>query len=121
MYQIVSTLNGFIREEMMPNPFEFISDNEVVAILFFALFGGKLLYKIAFDMCGIFYCRRENKILGSIGYMFFYYINVEFLFKLSQLSNNVSLICSLYIVFVIGMFILLNKIKIGINKILYKF
>ena len=37
MYQIVSALNGFIREEMIPNPFEFISDNEVVAILFFAL------------------------------------------------------------------------------------
>ena len=48
MYQIVSALNGFIREEMIPNPFEFISDNEVVAILFFALFGGKILYKIAF-------------------------------------------------------------------------
>ena len=82
MYQIVSALNGFIKEEMMPNPFEFISDNEVVAILFFALFGGKLLYKIAFAMCGIFHSRRENKILGSIGYMFFYYINVRVLITL---------------------------------------
>ena len=111
MYQIVSALNGFIREKMMPNPFKFISDNEVVAILFFALFGGKLLYKIAFDMCGVFYKRGSNKILGSIGYMFFYYINVKLLIKLSQWFQNINLIFSLYIVFVIGMFIILNKGK----------
>ena len=118
MYQIVSALNGFIREEMISNPFEFIFDDEITAILFFSLFGGKLLYKIAFNMCGVFYNTGKNKILGSIGYMFFYYINVQTLLKLSQLFNNVNLICSLYIVFVIGMFILLNKIKVGINKII---
>ena len=118
MYQIISRLNSLIREELIPNPFEFISDNEVVAILFFALIGGKLLYKIAFSMCGFFHSRNGNKTLGSIGYMFFYYINVQTLLKLSQLFNNVNLICSLYIVFVIGMFILLNKIKVGINKII---
>lgn len=116
MYQIVSTLNGFIREEMMPNPFEFISDNEVVAILFFALFGGKLLYKIAFDMCGVFYKRGSNKILGSIGYMFFYYINVQVLIKLSQWFENTKLIFSIYIIFVMAMFIVLNKIKSVIRQ-----
>lgn len=95
MYQIVSALNGFIREEIMPNPFEFIFDNEATAILFFSIFGGKLLYKIAFNMCGIFYDKGKNKTLGSIGYMFFYYINVQILLKLNQLFNNVSLICCL--------------------------
>lgn len=69
-------------------------------------------------MCGIFHSRRGNKTIGSMGYMFFYYINVVTLLKLSQLCNNVSLICFLYIVFVIGMFILLNKIKIGLNKVI---
>lgn len=117
MYQIISAFNAIVREEFMPNPFEFISDNQLVAILFFSLFGGKLLYKIAFSMCGIFYSRRGNKTLGSIGYMFFYCINVTTLLKLSQLFNSVSLICTLYIVFVIGMFILLNKIKMGISNI----
>lgn len=116
MYQIISALNGFIREEIIPNPFEFIFDDEITTILFFSLFGGKLLYKIAFNMCGVFYNTGKNKLLGSIGYMFFYYINVQTLLKLSRLFNNVNLICSLYIVFVIGMFILLNKIKVGINK-----
>lgn len=61
MYQIVSTLNGFIREEMMPNPFEFISDNEVVAILFFALFGGKLLYKMLLTCVEFFISGGEIK------------------------------------------------------------
>lgn len=118
MYQIISGLNSLIREEIMPNPFEFISDNQLVSILFFSLFGGRLLYKIAFSMCGIFDDRRENKTLGSIGYMFFYCINVGVLLKSSQLFNNVSLICTLYMVFVIGMFILLNKIKEGMDRIL---
>ena len=116
MYQIVSALNGFIREEMIPNPFEFISDNEMVAILFLSLFGGKVLYKIAFSMCGIFHSRRGNKVLGSIGYMFFYYINVQVLIKLSQWFENTNLIFSIYIIFVMAMFIVLNKINSGIRQ-----
>ena len=118
MYQIISALNGFIREEMIPNPFEFISENQLMVMLFTYLIGGTILHIISFNMCGVFYNTGKNKILGSIGYMFFYYINVQTLLKLSQLFNNVNLICSLYIVFVIGMFILLNKIKVGINKII---
>ena len=118
MYQIISALNGFIREEMMQDPFEILFNNKMVEILFFALSGGKLLHKIAFEMCGIFYSRKVNKTLGSIGYMLFYYINVQVLLALSQLYNNVSLICCLYIIFVMTMFILLGKIKSIINKII---
>lgn len=116
MYQIVSAMNGFIREEMMPNPFEFISDNEMVAILFFALFGGKALYKIAFDMCGVFYKSGSNKILGSIGYMFFYYINVQVLIKLCQCFQDITLIMFIYMVFVIVMFVVLSKVKSVIRQ-----
>lgn len=111
MYQIVSILNGFIREDIMPNPFEFASNNGVVVILFFSLFGGKLLHKIAFEMCGIFHSKNGNKTLGSIGYMFFYYINVQVLIKLSQWFENTNLIFSIYIIFVIAMFIGLYKVK----------
>lgn len=117
MYQIISVFNAIVREEFMSNPFEFISDNQLVVMLFFALFGGKLLYKIAFSMCGIFHSQGWNKTLGSIEYMFFYCINVGVLLKLSQLFDNVGLICTLYIAFIIGMFILLNKIKVRINNI----
>lgn len=111
MYQIVSALNGLIREEIMPNPFEFISNNEVVAILFFALFGGKVLNKIAFSMCGIFHSRRGNKTLGSIGYMFFYCLNVWILLKIQTLTQNIKLILIIYIIAIIALFCGLEKIK----------
>lgn len=53
-YKIISALNGFIREDMMPNPFEFISDNELIVALFTYLIGGLILHVISFAMCGIF-------------------------------------------------------------------
>lgn len=116
MYQIVSALNGFIREEMIPNPFEFISDNEVVAILFFALFGGKVLYKIAFSMCGIFHSRRGNKTLGSIGYMFFFILNVGILMILNKWFNGILVISIIYIILVITIFVALSKIRKRYNR-----
>ena len=62
-------------------------------------------------MCGVFYKSKNNKVLGSIGYMFFYYINVQVLIKLSLLCENINLILLIYIIFVIMMFIILNKVK----------
>lgn len=71
MYEIVSLLNSVIREQAFSNPFEYITDNQLTAILMFSLFGSAVLNKIAFRMCGVFYRSRSNKTLGSIGYMFF--------------------------------------------------
>ena len=76
MYQIVSVLNGFIREEMMPNPFEFISDNPIIVLIFTSLIGSKILKNLAYSMCGIFYNKGDAPILGSILYMIFWRLNV---------------------------------------------
>lgn len=111
MYQIISALNSIIREETMPNPFESMFNNKLVAILFFSIFGGKLLKEMSYRMCGVFYKSRSNKVLGSIGYMFFYCINVQVLIKLNQWFQNINLIISLYIVFIVVMFIILYKGK----------
>lgn len=71
MYEIVSLFNSVIRDQVFSNPFEYIIDNQLTAILMFSLFGSAVLNKIAFRMCGVFYKSRSNKVLGSIGYMFF--------------------------------------------------
>lgn len=76
MYQIVSVLNGFIREEMMPNPFEFIFDNPIIVLIFTSLIGSKILKNLAYSMCGIFYNKGDAPILGSILYMIFWRLNV---------------------------------------------
>ena len=111
MYEIVSLLNSVIRDQAFSNPFEYITDNQLTAILMFSLFGSAVLNKIAFRMCGVLYKSRSNKTLGSIGYMFFYCINVQVLIKLCQWFQDINLVILIYMLFVIAMFVGLYKVK----------
>ena len=111
MYKIVSLFNSVIRDQAFSNPFEYITDNQLIAFLMFSLFGSAVLNKIAFTMCGVFYKSRGNKTLGSIGYMFFYCINVQVLIKLCQWFQDITLIMFMYMVLVIVMFVVLSKMK----------
>ena len=116
MYEIVKIFNYIVREQVFTNPFEYLIDNQLESLLLFSLFGSLVLYKISFAMCGIFYRRKSNKIIGSIGYMFFYYINIFVLTKLCQSLNNINIVISMYIVFVIILFIILYKMKNAIRQ-----
>ena len=111
MYDIVKIFNSVVRDQAFSNPFEYIMDNQLAAILIFLLFGSAVLNKIAFTMCGVFYKSRSNKTLGSIGYMFFYGINIQVLIKLCQWFQDINLVISIYMLFVIAMFIVLYKVK----------
>lgn len=111
MYKIVSALNGFIREEMITNPFEFISDNQLVVMLFTYLIGGIILHIISFNMCGVFYKRGQAPVLGSIGYMMAFCFNVWVIKNISNLFNSVLLISIIYSIIAIMVFKILYKIK----------
>lgn len=111
MYQIVSILNGFIREDIMPNPFEFISDNELIVALFTYLIGGLILHVISFAMCGVFYNRGQAPVLGSIGYMIAFSFNVWILINISKVFDNILTISIIYTIIVIAIFKLLYKVK----------
>lgn len=111
MYQIVSVLNGFIREEIMPNPFEFLSDNPIIVLIFTSLIGSKILKNLAYSMCGIFYSKGDAPILGSILYMFFWGLNVYILIKISQIFNNIYVICIIYSISIMLIYKILNDIK----------
>ncbi len=111
MYEIVSLFNSIIREQAFSNQFEYIINNQLTAILLFSIFGSVVLNKIAYAMCGVFYKSRSNKTLGSIGYMFFYCINVQVLIKLCKCFQNINLVILIYTVFVILMFIVLYNAK----------
>ncbi|MBP3256119.1 MAG: hypothetical protein J6M60_06530 [Clostridia bacterium] len=116
MYDIVRIFNSTLRDQAFSNPFEYIMDNQLAAILFFSLFGSVVLKKIAFTMCGVFYKRKSNKTLGSIVYMFFYCINIQVLIKLCQWFKDINLVISIYMLFVIALFIVLYKVKNGIRQ-----
>lgn len=111
MYKFVSALNGFIRDEIIPNPFEFISTNQLIVDLFTYLVGGIILYEISFAMCGIFYNKGDAPILGSIGYMIAFGFNVLVIINISKLFDSILAISIVYFIVVIFIFILLNKIK----------
>lgn len=111
MYDIVRIFNSSLREQAFSNPFEYIMDNQLAAIFIFSLFGSAVLNKIAFTMCGVFYKSRSNKTLGSIGYMFFYCINVQVLIKLCQWFQDINVVIWIYMIFVILMFIVIYKAK----------
>lgn len=111
MYQIISVLNSIIREQVMPNPFEFVSDNQLIVILFTYLIGGTILHIISFNMCGVFYKRGQAPVLGSIGYMFFFTLNTFVIIKISEWLNGISMIGIIYALIVFIIFILLYKIK----------
>lgn len=111
MYQIISALNGFIREEMIPNPFEFISDNQLIVMLFTYLIGGTILHIISFNMCGVFYRRGQAPILGSFGYMIAFGLNVWIIITISKLFDSILTIGIIYSIIVILIFNLLYKVK----------
>lgn len=111
MYQIVSILNGFIREDIMPNPFEFISDNPIIVLVFTSLIGSKMLKNLAYSMCGIFYNKGDAPILGSILYMFFWGLNVCILIKVGQFFNNIYVVCIIYSIAIIFIYKILKNIQ----------
>lgn len=111
MYQIVSILNGFIREDIMQNPFEFISDNQLMVLLFTYLIGGMILHIISFSMCGVFYNRGQAPVLGSIGYMIAFSFNVWILINISKVFDNILTISIIYTIIIIAIFKLLYKVK----------
>lgn len=116
MYEIMKIVNSTLRDQAFSNPFEYIMDNQLAAIFIFSLFGSAVLNKIAFTMCGVFYKSRSNKILGSFGYMFFYCINIQVLIKICQWFQDINIVISIYMLFVIALFIVLYKIKNGIRQ-----
>ena len=111
MYKIISALNGFIREEMIPNPFEFISENQLIVMLFTYLIGGTILHIISFNMCGVFYTRGQAPLLGCIGYMIAFSLNVWILINISKVFDSILTISIIYSFVVIEIFKILYKIK----------
>ena len=111
MYQIVSAFNGFIREEIISNPFELISENQLIVMLFTYLIGGTILHIISFSMCGVFYRRGQAPVLGSFGYMIAFCLNVWILINISKVFDSILTVSIIYSIIVIVIFKLLYKVK----------
>lgn len=117
MYQLVSLLNGFIRNEIITNPFEFISDNPIIVVLFTYIIGGAVIHFIAFNMVGIIYKKGQAPIIGSILYLLSYAFNVWLILNISKMCLNSIATISIYFIIVIIIFWVSNRIKTTIGGI----
>lgn len=118
MYEIISTLFWFIRQFLMPNPFEILGDGIMINIgdtpflLTPALLNwiaGLFLPLITFAFVGIYYRKNSEPALGSILYMFLFIIHTLLLY----------LICCVYSM--IWLIVLICIAYIGIHIMVYSF
>ena len=116
MYQLINTINYFIRENIMPNPFEFISDNHLIVMIFLTIIGNKILHRLTFNMCGIFYTKAKAPILGSILYMIFFSLNLGLLIFIGIIFKKITIIIMVYTISIAIFYNILIKLK---NKIIY--
>lgn len=111
MYNFIRTIFYFIRENMYSNPFEYITNNTIYAVLLLSFFENKVFKNIAYEMCGIFYERGSNKVIGIIGFTTFFCINIQVFAILCQWIQDLSLVILVYMIFVVTVFSLLYKLK----------
>ena len=62
-------------------------------------------------MCGVFYNRGQAPMLGSIGYMIAFSLNIWILINISKMFNSILTIWIIYVITVIAIFKVLYKIK----------
>ena len=117
MYKLVSSLNSIIRDEIIANPFEFISDNPIIVMLFTYIIGGALVHFISFNMVGIIYKKGQAPIIGSILYLLAYAFNVWLILNISKMCLNSIVTISIYFIIVIIIFLVSNRIKTTIGGI----
>lgn len=111
MYQVIKSINSIIRDEIIPNPFDFISDNPVIVMLFTYIIGGTVIHFISYNMVGIVYKKGQAPIIGSILYLFIYALNVWLIIKINKICLSSITTISVYLILVIIIFLGSNRIK----------
>lgn len=74
MYQFVSSISFFVRQFLLPNPFE-----PMPLALIYNWVAGAMLYPFTFAVVGMFYERGSDPAWGSFLYLFFYAVHTGLL------------------------------------------
>jgi len=111
LYAIISISSIIIRNFYLPNPFEEILINKGQALSLNFIIGEPLLYVLSFTMCGIFYNKGGISALGSLGYLFFYFVNTAIIIILAKLISNLILLGIIYAIIIIIVYVIIFKIR----------
>lgn len=117
LYKIVAAISVVIRQCFIDNPYESLpfltQETEIWLPLILNLATEGLFHTITFLIVKIYYRDRRYPVVGSLLYLFFYWVNAGILTlmcKLSFATLPVILIILAYICVLIGLLILKNKI-----------
>lgn len=123
MYKIIALISVFIRQFVLPNPFEALDgvfsmplfgvDIPIPAICI-NLIAEPVLHAITFSVVGIYYSRSDRMpALGSFLYLLFYSIHVGLIYLMGLFSFSpvaIGIILFGYILFHVGLNTLKNKL-----------
>lgn len=111
MYSIIRFISSFIRENMLPNPFEVLGEKFNVDLfglvlpmtpdLFMLLLETFVLGTITFAVVGLYYERGSTPAWGSFLYLTFYCIHIGLLQLMGKFAFNeiaCGIIIALYII-----------------------
>lgn len=99
-YPSMAALSSFIRIFIIPGPFD--AHQHSYVFNFYIEFS---LYVVTFLTVALFYKRRSNPTLGSILYLFFYWVHTGLMIlwgKFNYTEESAYIIVGLYIAFLIG-------------------
>ena len=109
LYESMKLSNVFIRQYMLPNPFEGYPNADL-----YNYATGFALYPVTYIIVGLFYRKGSSPLLGSFLYLLFYLVHTGLIafagvFSFSKLAIHV--IVGLYIAILLGVKSLQYRIK----------
>lgn len=112
MYKIISNFFGLLREYVLPEPFESLSNENLITVLIVWLIVPIIIQKVSYIACGQFYEKgKSSPILGCLGYMFFYMISIIIINLLCIIFKNIVIILMLYVIAILAVVIGIYKLK----------
>lgn len=127
LYKIVASISVVVRQCFIDNPYESLpfltQETEIWLPLILNLATEGLFHTITFYTVKIYYCDRQYPVVGSLLYLFFYWVNTGVLTLMCKTSFallSVCLIVVVYVIFLIALLALKNKISLEWNRSIYR-
>lgn len=112
MYILIAAISMFVRQSVLPNPFEGLGETFDVTIFSITipmtpfvlnLIAEPILYLLAFGVTGIYYTRGlQNSAVGSLLYLVFYVLHTVLLMLMSAAGFAWWAVIPIIVVYVLG-------------------
>lgn len=125
LYVLIAGMSVYIRQFVLPNPFEKLSQELIISIggvdialspVLLNWIAEPMLHAITFAVVGFYYTRGENAAAGSFLYLLFYCLHVGLIYLASLFGFAAWAIIAIIILYIaghIGINVLKEKLSYG--------